>query len=57
MPNEMRRPCTLWGQAKEIDPLRGIPLFDPDVPLVQDEDEDEDFQNDITERELRGCHL
>lgn len=39
-----------------IDPLKGIPLFDPDVPLVQDEDED--FQkNDITERELRGCHL
>lgn len=40
-----------------IDPLQEIPLFDPDVPLVQDEDEDEDFQNDITERELRGCHL
>ena len=41
-----------------IDPLQGIPLFDPDVPLVQDEDEGEDFQkNDITERELRGCHL
>lgn len=37
-----------------IDPLKGIPLFDSDVPLVKDEDEDEDFQNDITERELRG---
>ena len=52
MTNETR-PCMLWVQ--EIDPLKGIPLFDPDVPLVQDEDEDEDFQNDITERELRGC--